>query len=183
MHQAANPTDPIELNRRLENIVRTGVVEEVRYGRPSRCRVRSGKLLSAWVPWIAQAAGGNQRGRHWRAPAIGEQCMLLSPGGDMTQAVALPGIISDAMPQGSESESAERTDWSETEYMEHDRATGKLTIVCATAIELRVGSGRLVIDESGVHGWPDMTGDGRISLVNHKHGGVESGASSTGEPQ
>ena len=67
MHQAANPTDPIELNRRLENIVRTGVVEEVRYGRPSRCRVRSGKLLAAWVPWIAQAAGGNQRGRHWRA--------------------------------------------------------------------------------------------------------------------
>lgn len=181
---SADPAQqPIEILRRLENLARLGTVAQVRTGKPARCRVRTGELLTAWVPWMALRAGGAAKGRRWSAPAVGEQCLLIAPGGDLQSAIALPGIYSDAMPQGSDSETTDRTDWSETDYMEHDRATGKLTIVCAQEIELRVGGGRLVIDASGVHGWPDVRGDGRISLVGHTHGGVVPGPASTGQPQ
>ena len=178
------PESPLEIVRRLENLVRMGTVEQVRHGAPARCRVRAGELLTNWVPWIALRAGGSAKGRRWSPPAVGEQCLLLAPGGDLGNAVALPGIYSDAMPQGSVEEDMDRTDWSATDYMEHDRATGRLVIDCAQEIEFRIGGERrLLINATGVYGWPDVFGDGRISLVHHLHGGVVPGISSTGEPE
>lgn len=174
--------DPVDLVRRVENLIRKGTIAQVRLKKHARVRVKSGELLTNWIPWLDLAAGGQDGGRHWRAPAHGEQCVLLSVGGDTGQAVALVGLFSDAMPQGSDSATVERHDWSATEYMEHDRATGKLTITCETAIEFRVGGSRLVIDRDGVHAEPDLTAGG-ISSVHHKHGGVESGGSKTSEPQ
>ena len=177
------PESPLEIVRRLENLVRMGTVEQVRHGAPARCRVRTGELLTNWVPWIALRAGGSAKGRRWSPPAVGEQCLLLAPGGDLGNAVALPGIYSDAMPQGSVEEDMDRTDWSATDYMEHDRANGRLVIDCAQEIEFRIGGERrLLINAAGVHGWPDVFGDGRISLVHHLHGGVVPGASLTDEP-
>lgn len=178
------PESPLEIVRRLENLVRMGTVEQVRHGKPARCRVRTGELLTNWVPWIAYRAGGPDSGRRWSPPAKGEQCLLLAPGGDLGNAVALPGIYSDAMPQGSVEEDIDRTDWSATDYMEHDRATGRLVIDCAQEIEFRIGGERrLLINATGVYGWPDVFGDGRISLVHHLHSGVVPGISSTGEPE
>ncbi len=143
------PESPLEIVRRLENLVRMGTVEQVRHGAPARCRVRAGELLTNWVPWIALRAGGSAKGRRWSPPAVGEQCLLLAPGGDLGNAVALPGIYSDAMPQGSDSETTDRTDWSETDYLEHDRATATLTINVAQAITLIVGGTRLHLTPSG----------------------------------
>ena len=178
------PESPLEIVRRLENLVRMGTVEQVRHGAPARCRVRAGELLTNWVPWIALRAGGSAKGRRWSPPAVGEQCLLLAPGGDLGNAVALPGIYSDAMPQGSVAEDMDRTDWSATDYMEHDRATGRLVIDCAQEIEFRIGGERrLLINATGVYGWPDVFGDGRISRVHHLHSGVVPGISSTGEPE
>ena len=177
------PESPLEIVRRLENLVRMGTVEQVRHGAPARCRVRTGELLTNWVPWIALRAGGSAKGRRWSPPAVGEQCLLLAPGGDLGNAVALPGIYSDAMPQGSEQEDMDRTDWSATDYMEHDRANGRLVIDCAQDIEFRIGGERrLLISASGVYGWPDVFGDGRISLVHHLHSGVVPGLGLTEEP-
>ena len=190
-HHACMPADtfadpaqqPIEILRRLENLARLGVVAQVRTGKPARCRVRTGELLTAWVPWMALRAGGAAKGRRWSAPAVGEQCLLIAPGGDLQSAIALPGIYSDAMPQGSVEEDMDRTDWSATDYMEHDRATGRLVIDCAQEIEFRIGGERrLLINATGVYGWPDVFGDGRISLVHHLHGGVVPGLGLTEEP-
>lgn len=180
----AQPESPLEIVRRLENLVRMGTVEQVRHGKPARCRVRTGELLTNWVPWIAYRAGGPDSGRRWSPPAKGEQCLLLAPGGDLGNAVALPGIYSDAMPQGSEEENVDRTDWSPTEYMQHDRATGRLVIDCAQEIELRIGGQvRLLVNADGVTGWPDVIGNAAISLVNHVHSGVSVGVSTTGAPE
>ena len=52
---------PLEILRRVENIVRAGTVAEVRHGKPARCRVRTGDLLTNWVPWMAGRAGGKRR--------------------------------------------------------------------------------------------------------------------------
>ncbi|WP_440114211.1 phage baseplate assembly protein V [Acidovorax sp. BL-A-41-H1] len=169
---------PLEIGRRIENILRAGTVAEVRHGKPARCRVRSGELLTDWLPWTSGSAGGPSR-RQWWPPKVGEQCMVMAPGGDLLNAVVLPGVYSDKAPQGSENPDAYRLDWSATEGMEHDAGTGMLTITCEQAITLRVGQasielrrdrivlsaggGSLVIDGDGATGSPDVLSGG-ISL-------------------
>ena len=193
----AQPESPYEILRRLENIVRFGTIAAVRHGKPARCRVKTGNLTTNWVQWFAGRAGGRS-GRKWWPPVVGEQCMLIAPGGDLLNAVALPGIYSDAMAQGSESPTASRTDWSETEFFEHDSATGQLQAMVERgitlgvnggasiamsrdSITLRAGGGELVIDAAGVHGTPDVFA-GNISLRRHRHRDVEPGKGTSGAP-
>ncbi|KGH10209.1 baseplate assembly protein [Comamonas thiooxydans] len=136
---------PIELLRLLQNMVRTGRVEAVRPSRPALCRVRTGELLTDWIQWKELAAGGAGQARHWRVPAIGEGCLLLSPGGDLTQAIALPGLPCEDMPQASESADVERHDFGAGEFWEHDRAEGTLVFNIASSITFKVGDSTLTI--------------------------------------
>lgn len=133
-------------------MIRTGRVEHVRVGStssPAACRVRTGELLTTWVPWMAPAAGGSEQTRHWRTPAKNEPCLLFAPCGDLAQAVALPGIYSSDMPQGAADEDVERHDFSSTDYWEHQRSAGTLVFSIANAITLNVGNSQLHITPSG----------------------------------
>lgn len=56
----------------------------------ARVRVRAGEWTSAWVRWHAQAAG---LARHWRAPSLGEQGVLLSPSGSAALGTFVPGLF------------------------------------------------------------------------------------------
>ncbi|MCW8207631.1 phage baseplate assembly protein V [Verminephrobacter aporrectodeae subsp. tuberculatae] len=179
-----NPTrqheSPYELNRRIENILRVGTVAEVRHGQPARCRVKSGGLLSNWVPFMAGRAGGTAR--MWWPPKVGEQCLLLAPGGDLLRAVAIPGIYSDAMPQGSEDGSAFRIEWTGQDSMTH--ADDMLTIRCERGITLMVQGTTLRITAKGIFASPDIKApdEGGISLHDHVHQDVRSGIDNTGGP-
>ncbi|MFZ2307530.1 MAG: phage baseplate assembly protein V [Rhodoferax sp.] len=192
----AQPESPFEILRRMENMVRAGVVHSVRHAAPARCRVKTGGLVSNWIPWWVLRAGGQQR-NHWWPPVPGEQCLLLCPGGDLLNAVALCGMYSDAMPQNSDNPNICRTDWSPTDFMEHDSDTSRLDIYCDQGITLRVGTsvleitrnaivlssngGTLKVDAAGATAAPDVIAGG-ISLVKHQHGGVTVGNASTGRP-
>lgn len=60
----------------------------------ARVRVSDGSgWTSAWLRWHAQAAG---QARHWRAPSLGEQGVLLSPSGEPAQGTFLPGLYGNA---------------------------------------------------------------------------------------
>src|SRR4030095_7937038 len=83
-----------ELVRCIENIVRAGTVAQVDHG-TARCRVQSGGLTTNWLPWISLRAGDIRR---WSPPSAGEQCIVLSPGGNMASAFVLVGVFSDAVP-------------------------------------------------------------------------------------
>lgn len=54
----------------------------------ARVRVRSGDWTSGWLRWHSLAAG---KVRHWRAPSIGEQGVLLSPSGGVSMGTFIPG--------------------------------------------------------------------------------------------
>ena len=152
MTATAPEHSPLELHRLLANLLRTGRVDQVRVGtpgNPAACRVRTGDLLTTWVPWFAQAAGGSAQTRHWRTPALGEPCLLLAPGGDLAQAVALPGIYSSDMPQGAFDEDVERHDFSSSDFWQHRRSAGTLVVDIAQAITLTVGDSQLHITPSG----------------------------------
>ncbi|MFJ3259846.1 phage baseplate assembly protein V [Pseudomonas sp. NPDC086581] len=59
----------------------------------ARVRVTDGEWTSAWVRWHAQAAGA---ARHWRAPTLGEQGVLISPSGVAEAGTFVPGLFGDA---------------------------------------------------------------------------------------
>lgn len=86
-----------ELERRLANVVRLGTVEALQLDPPA-VKVRSGELLTGWRPWAVTRAG---EGRSWWPPSVGEQVILLSPGGDTTQAVVLASLYQTAHPAPS----------------------------------------------------------------------------------
>ena len=181
MDSPVNQTEsPLEILRRVENLLRAGTVAEVRHGKPARCRVRTGDLLTNWVPWMAGRAGGKRR--QWWPPEIGEQCLLLAPGGDLMNAVAMPGLHSDKAPQGSESETECRTDWSETDHMSHDSNGGHLVIECVGSITFKVGDTVLTLTPQGATVVPDLVGGGHVSLVQHIHGEVRRGGDTSGAP-
>ncbi|WP_331831872.1 phage baseplate assembly protein V [Pseudomonas sp. LH21] len=50
---------------------------------------------SAWVRWHSQAAG---KARHWRAPSLEEQGLLISPSGEPAQGTFVPGLYGNAGP-------------------------------------------------------------------------------------
>ena len=145
----AQPESPYEILRRLENLVRVGTIAEVRHGQPARCRVRTGNLTTAWVPWLAQRAAG-AAGNHWWPPAIGEQCLLLAPGGDLLNAVALPGVYSDANPQATTREHLCQTDWAGGDHMKHDSEANTLEVVCQFGIALKVMSSLIEMTENKI---------------------------------
>lgn len=88
-----------EMLRLIHNLLRVGTIAAVDHQR-ARVRVKSGELLSAWLPWIEGRAGTT---RDWDPPTLGEQVMLFSPGGDPAAGIVLTGIFSDAHPAPSTS--------------------------------------------------------------------------------
>jgi len=81
-----------ELERKLENILRLGTVAEVE---GTRCRVQLGALLTGWLPWLTQRAGND---RTWWPVSVGEQVMVVSPGGDPACGIVLAGLYCSAHP-------------------------------------------------------------------------------------
>lgn len=146
----AQPESPYELARRIENLARKGTVAAVRLKRPAAVRVRIGDNTTDWLPWFALRAGGARGGRKWHPPVVGEQAMVIATGGDLGQGVALLGLYSDAMPQGSEQQECERTDWDHENFMEWLR--GVFTLLCMREIHLRVSDRTAIdMDTTGVH--------------------------------
>lgn len=136
--QAFTPSDatqtPQEIWRRLENLVRWGTIAQVDTER-GMCRCATGDNTTTWIKWVTLAAGGNTK--HWCAPAVGEQVIILSPGGEMNQAVALCGVFSEAEPQNGRSDSVHRTTYRDGTTIEYDWRAHALRISGPAVIRLQ----------------------------------------------
>ncbi len=75
-----------EIMRLITNLIRTGTVSEVDTVN-WLCRVKTGDLETNWINWLTLRAGGT---RTWWKPTVGEQVVLLSLGGNLETAFALP---------------------------------------------------------------------------------------------
>lgn len=163
----------LEVQRLLANIMRIGLVAEVNY-ETARARVVIGAILTQWIPWLAGRAGPD---RHWAAPEIGDQVILLSPG-DLSQAIIIGSIYSNAALPNGDRATHSRYDFADGAYIEYDRTAHRYTIHVPEGAEVRIG------DTDAAD--PVARKSDLQAIVNylnsHTHGGVQSGGNSTSVP-
>lgn len=124
-----------DILRRLENLIRIGTIADVDHDR-ALCRVSSGSLLTTWLPFLVRRAGST---KEWDPVSVGEQCVLLSPSGDIGTGCALVGLYSAANPACSADPAVHRIEWANGDFFEHNAASGALTINCSGPVKI-IGS-------------------------------------------
>ncbi len=110
-----------EIMRLITNLIRTGVVTEV--DRENwLCRVKTGELETNWISWLTLRAGN---ARTWWRPSEGEQVVLLSLGGNLETAFALPAVYSNQFAPPSTSADACVTEHPDGGWFEYEPTTGR----------------------------------------------------------
>lgn len=188
--------DLATLARLIENLVRFGVVAAVQMT-PPRVRVKTGALTTTWLPWLAVRAGAD---REWDPPTAGEQVLLISPSGQLGNAVVLTGLFSDSAPANGNRAGLHRRTYSDGTVIEYDSVAHHLnaTLIAGGTTNL-VSTGGITIVGPIIHqgdytqtGNQTVTGKvtvsddvvaAGISLVKHLHGGVLPGGAKTGVPE
>jgi len=77
-----------DLAKRLSNIIRIGTIFEINV-QIAKARVKIGELETDFLPWANSNSGSNNI---WNPPEIDEQVVILSPSGDLSQAIILPSL-------------------------------------------------------------------------------------------
>jgi len=185
-----------EIMRLITNLIRTGTVSDVDTVN-WLCRVKTGDLETNWINWLTCRAG---KTRTWWQPSIGEQVVLLSLGGNLETAFALPAIYSDAFPPPDYSENGSTTVFNDGGWFQYEPDTGQLLIKNIKSVRIEAADGiQLITDQLGVdasqmlinsetvingavtQGGGDMSSNGVIA-DKHKHDKVKSGGDTSGGP-
>lgn len=183
-----------ETQRRLHNIATIGTVTQIDADN-ALMRLAVGDNETDWVNIPTIAAG---QVRVWRCPSIGEQYLLVSPSGELANAIPVMSLYSDHNPSPSTNPNEIRIRYNDTDFCSIDVANSQLTMhiskitnQAATSIvwdtPTATVTGDLQVDGSihcgkSITAANEVTASG-IDLTTHTHGGVKSGASSTGQPQ
>lgn len=178
-----------ELNRRIANLIKIGVIEEVDYSQTiPRAKVRLGDLLTTWLPMLTVRAG---KDRSWWPLEVGEQVIVLSPSGDPAQGIILGSLNQTAFPANGDSPDIHRIDYDDGAVIEYNRATHalKAELPDGATTELRSNGGIQFIGDLTVNGnikatkdvsdkQRSMAGD-RLLYNQHEHPGITPGSGTT----
>lgn len=190
-----------ELMRLIENLIRVGVVAEVDAAGVS-VRVRSGELLTGWLRWQTQRAG---EFKIWCAPAEGEQVLLCCMGGNPETAFILGSLYSNANPAPASNLKHLVITAPDGAVFAYDAeasaltASGIKTATVTAAVKITLDTPEvectnllttktLAVAQGGTlsgtvtHTGGLMSSNG-VVVSTHRHGGVQSGNSTSGMPQ
>ena len=178
-----------ELLRLIENVIRLGSIAQVDH-ESARVRVKSGALLTAWVPWITGRAG---KTRDWNPPTVGEQCVLFSPGGDTANAFAMASLFQLSAPPPSNDPGVISRLFPDSALFEYDHEASVLRINLPGSIEIHAPGGTQWVGninhQGDMHRQGSETQEGGTKTHNgknvgsdHQHSGVQGGPSNTGAP-
>lgn len=113
-----------DMQRRLANVVRVGVVASVDLP-ASRCRVTIGEIQTAPLPFITCKAGED---RTWHPPEVGEQVIVLAPSGELAAGFVLGGVYTTSHPAPSTSPDVAKMLFKDGSTATYDRALHTLTL-------------------------------------------------------
>ncbi|MBB4287747.1 phage baseplate assembly protein V [Roseospira goensis] len=121
-----------ETSRRLGNIVRLGRV--VALDAPAaRVKVETLGNVTTWLPWLTHRAGPDVT---WWAPEPGEQVVVLAPGGELDQAVALPALYQTRHPAPADRPTVHRTVYDDGTTVEYDRVARVLRVAAPNQVSI-----------------------------------------------
>jgi len=181
-------TDDEDIPADPSTLIRLGTIVSITLS-PPRCVVRYGDPDSdedCETPPIRWLAGRAGKTRNWSPPSEGEEVVLLSPDGQIGNAVALLGLNNDNFaPPGSTP--AEVTEYEDGARVGYDPVTHALTAI------LPAGATAAIDAPGGITIRGDVTIEGKLtasgdvigagkSLNNHTHGGVQPGSTNTQKP-
>ena len=110
--------------------------------------VSDGEWTSAWVRWHAVAAG---KARHWRAPSVGEQGVLVSPSGEPAQGTFVPGLYGNAGAPPDNRDHVEVWRFDDGGSLVYDWAANRYTITLPSGtVNIEVGSSKAVITDAAI---------------------------------
>ena len=175
-----------EQQRRLHNIATIGTVFDVSPD-DQTMRLDVGDNQTDWLPIPALAAG---QVRVWRCPSVGEQFLLVSPSGELANAIPVLSLYSNQHPSPSNDPNEIRVRFNDSDFLsiktDESQLSLKINNVLFDVSETTLTGDLTVNGSVQVDGNIHSNGDtvaGSISLKSHRHGGVQSGKSSTGAPQ
>lgn len=189
--------DPVsELQRQQGYLVCPGTIAEVDLA-AALCRVHLGEILTGFLPWFVPRAGQTIE---WSAPSIGEQVILLSPGGDTLAGVALRGFYSNAFPAPDSSDTRHLVRYPDGALVQYDHASHELlaTLPSGGTVAVTADGGVTINGPLTVNGDTQLNGDAGVtgtveadvdvigggkSLKGHKHLAVMAGNAVSGPPQ
>ncbi len=135
-----------ELNRRLANIIRIGLVKEIDHEK-ARVRVKVGEFLTNWLPWITTRAGED---RSWFSPNIDEQVMVLSPFGELSLGVVLAGIYQQKYTAPESKKEVSSLTFQDGTKLSYDKNKHHLEIFVADKITLKVGRSEIEMTKDSI---------------------------------
>lgn len=111
-----------EIVRRLDNFLRLGTITQLNLS-IARCRVKTGSLITDWLPWLTLRAG---KVRTWSPPTLGEQVLIVSLSGELSTGLVLLGINSDTYPAPSDNSEETLTVYPDGAQISYNHANGLL---------------------------------------------------------
>lgn len=183
-----------ELARRLDNLIRYGVIEETDFTTDPvqpRVRVRTGEILTTWIPIATNRAHADAEHDPVQK---GEQVIILSPSGELAQGVVAGKLFSTDFPSPDNNPANRRRKYRDGAVIEYNSETHHLnaTLPAGGTLNVRAEGGITFIGDITHIGNLNQTGEqnvsgdvvaGGISQINHLHGDVSSGSSTTSKPQ
>ncbi len=135
-----------ELQRKLANIIRIGLVKEVDYEK-ARVKVQIGEFLTDWLPWITSKAG---KDRNWSPPDIDEQVIILSALGELSLGGGLAGIYQEKYPAPENKKEINSVKIQDGTRLLYDKEKHHLEIEVVDKITLKAGESSLEMTRSEI---------------------------------
>ena len=148
-----------DLAKRLSNIIRIGTIFEINH-QTAKARVKVGELETDFLPWANSNSGSNNS---WNPPEIDEQVIILSPSGDLSQAVILPSLYkNNASDSDQNIKSITHQDGSKISF---NLASGTLDLDLKGDVTIKVlGNANIEGDNVNITGSSNITLDGNVDL-------------------
>ena len=182
-----------ETQRRLHNLATIGTVTHIDAD-SALMRLAVGDNQTDWLSIPTIAAGMVSV---WRCPTIGEQYLLVSPSGELANAIPVISLYSDHNPSPSTDPNEIRIRYNDTDFCSIDVVNSQLTMhISETLIKSKTSivldtpntrmTGSLQVDK-GIHAKEAIKSDEEvyakdIKLSKHGHKNVENGSGTSGDP-
>ena len=135
-----------ELQRKLANIVRIGIIKEIDYVK-AKVRVKIGELLTGFLPWIAMRAGED---RTWTPPSIDEQVIVFSPLGELSLGVVLAGIYQQKYHAPESKKEVSSLVFKDGTKLLYDKENKHLEVSVTDKITLKVGKSEIEMTNNSI---------------------------------